>query len=65
MIVASGNDGSIYFWNVDGGELLRKLDIMRVNPDTNWVYNVDWSPNGAYVAIGSDDGTLRIWGNPE
>lgn len=65
MIVASGNDGSIYFWEADSGELLRKIDIMRVNPETNWVYNVDWSPNGAYVAIGSDDGTLRIWGNPE
>lgn len=46
-------------------ELLRKLDIMRGNPEANWGYNVDWSPNGAYVAIGSDDGTLRFWGNPE
>jgi serine/threonine protein kinase/Tol biopolymer transport system component len=65
MIVASGNDGNIYIWDTATGELLRKLEIMRVNTETNWIYSVDWSPDGAYVAIGSDDGSLQIWGNPE
>ncbi|KAG8720833.1 hypothetical protein FRC09_008911 [Ceratobasidium sp. 395] len=28
---------------------------------TNWVYSVTYSPDGAYIASGSEDRTIRIW----
>ncbi len=37
------------------------LEIPNV---TSWLHTADWSPDGAMIATGDNDGTCRVW-NPE
>jgi len=55
--IAGGGEGFIYFWNVENGELIHKVeeDLYGV------VSSLDFSPDDTMVVSGSADGIVRIW----
>jgi WD40 repeat protein len=53
MLVSSGDDDTVRIWNVESGEELYRLQLEYT------AYRVDWSPDGANIAIRSAD--LLIW----
>jgi WD40 repeat protein/beta-lactamase regulating signal transducer with metallopeptidase domain/uncharacterized protein YlxW (UPF0749 family) len=46
----------IKLWNVQTGELVQAL-----NDHTGQITSLSWSPNGATLASGSQDKTVRLW----
>lgn len=54
----------VNLWDPKTGELVRALDDYELNIGVSRVYAVSWSPDGAFIAAGSADGTLRVWGMP-
>lgn len=54
---SSYENGLVRIWDVQTGELLRTLE-----GHLNGVSQVSFSPNSQFLASGSYDGTLRIWG---
>lgn len=52
--LASGND-DLLFWDVRGGKLQNRIE------QPSWVTALGFSPNGAVLASGHDDGTVRLW----
>ena len=48
--------GEIIIWDVNSGEKLKTLE-----GHGEWVWSVSWSPDGKYLASGSDDTTVIIW----
>ena len=64
--VASGSDDyTVKVWDAHSGELI--ADCLELTDEINSVsYSpkincVSYSPNGRWVASGSDDGTVRVW----
>lgn len=56
-ILASGcDDGTIYFWNVNTGELIRSLKA-----HDSKVSKVDYSLDGRRITSTSDDGIVKVW----
>jgi WD40 repeat protein len=56
--LASGSgDDTIIIWDAKSGEKLKTLE-----GDSDSVESVSWSPDGKYLASGSWDGTVKIWG---
>lgn len=58
-MIASGpvDDHLVYVWDVDSGQLLRKLEGHRAGVD-----NLGFTPDGRWLFSGSYDGTLMWWG---
>jgi WD40 repeat protein len=56
LLAASASNDTIGLWQIPGGVLLREID-----QPTRW--NISWalSPDGDLLAIGWDDGSLRLW----
>ena len=44
-----------------GEEAKRAVETMALEGHTGWVNTVAWSPDGARLASGSEDNTLKIW----
>jgi hypothetical protein len=55
-IAAACWDGAVWILNADTGEIIRKLPGA---PKPFW--SSAFSPNGAYIASGGNDGKLRVW----
>jgi WD40 repeat protein len=45
LFVVGDYEGTVYFWKVDSGELVRTMDCL------SWVHVVDWSPDGRKIAM--------------
>ena len=52
------HDGRIILWNTDTGEEIRRLEG---SGHTGRINSVAFSPDGAFLVSGADDGTARLW----
>jgi WD40 repeat protein len=50
-------DETVIIWNAKSGERIKTLEGHSYP-----VNSVSWSPDGKYLASGSGDGTVIIWG---
>jgi cell division cycle protein 20 (cofactor of APC complex) len=55
-VVAVGLDKSVYLWNADTGT----IQALDYDLDVG-VSSVNWSSNGAYLAVGTASGETQIW----
>lgn len=61
LVVCGSENGSIFIWNKDKGDLLVKLEA-----HSQIVNAVHWNPTEPFVfASCSDDQTIKIWGLEE
>ena len=65
-IATTSRDGTVEIWDVERGKQLATLNIEswidnRVSDPLRWVHDVSFSPDGKLVAIGSRDGTGKVW----
>ncbi|MBS1723580.1 MAG: WD40 repeat domain-containing protein [Armatimonadetes bacterium] len=56
VAVTAGRDGKLVAWNVPG-----RKKTLSLPPHNDWVIKAAVSPNGAYGASSSADGTTVIW----
>ncbi|KAF7342157.1 WD40 repeat-like protein [Mycena venus] len=65
--IASGSwDNTVRIWDAQTGVTVRIYDQTKNNVgptqgDSIRVTSVDFSPDGSWIASGSDDGTVRVW----
>jgi WD40 repeat protein/energy-coupling factor transporter ATP-binding protein EcfA2 len=64
-IVSSSRDNTIWLWGLDciHQKTLGKTDnpFGREDGHNNWIYSVQFSPNGKMLASGSADSTIKLW----
>ena len=53
---AAGRDGAVWLWDLVRGE-----DVARLQGHTSFVWSLAFSPDGATLASGSGDFTVRLW----
>lgn len=54
--LVSTNNGDVHFWWVEDG-----ARVARLTGPTGWIHPVDFSHDGTSLAIGAEDGIVRIW----
>jgi len=55
--VAIGLERAVYVWNADTGTVSK---LVETQPHTS-ITSLRWSGDGAYLALGQDDGDVQIW----
>ena len=55
-MLVSTNNGYVSLWWVEDG-----ARVARIPGPTDWMHPVDFSHNGTSVAVGGEDGIVRIW----
>ena len=55
MIAGTGN-GYVNLWWVEDG-----IKVAQLPGPTDWMHPVDFSHDGAFLAVGAEDGIIRIW----
>lgn len=58
-LLAAISSWKIYLWDLSDGELLHMIDSQY-----GWLNDIAFSPNGRYLAVGSSEGVVRLWGIP-
>ncbi len=58
ILASAGYDQTVRLWNVHTGKLLTTL------PPPIFSSDINFSPNGRYLAVSSRDGTIQLWGLP-
>lgn len=53
-ILAVTNDDSVTLYDAQAGEVMATIEI-------EWIAALAWSPDGTMLALGMNDGTIRIW----
>ncbi|KAK9767417.1 WD repeat-containing protein slp1 [Basidiobolus ranarum] len=56
-IVAIGLDKNIYLWNADTGDVSGLCETAS----SDLITSLSWSNDGAYLAVGTDEGDTQIW----
>jgi WD40 repeat protein len=56
LLATSGDDHLVRIWNVQQGELIRRLD-----GHADWVRSVVFSPDGRMLATAGDDRRIKLW----
>jgi COMPASS component SWD3 len=51
-----GADGAVKVWDTRSGKLIHTFEGHLAGIST-----ISWSPDGATIASGSDDKTIRLW----
>lgn len=54
--LVSTNSGDVHFWWVEDG-----ARVARLTGPTGWIHPVDFSHDGTSLAVGVEDGIVRIW----
>ena len=54
--IITGGIDEVEIWSVENGKL-----IASIAGNTSWVYCVDVSADGNFIAAGGDDGVIRVW----
>jgi WD40 repeat protein len=57
LLVSTGKDGSIRFWDPGSGTEVKKLEGHHIG-EVNWV---SFAPDGKTLASCGDDGDIRVW----
>ena len=66
LLAAGYNDGSLVLWDLETGQPVRRLtghgsSVDRCSSGNEGVHSVAWGGDGARLASGGDDGTVRVW----
>ncbi|HEY9647110.1 MAG TPA: WD40 repeat domain-containing protein, partial [Chroococcidiopsis sp.] len=67
QLASSSHDHSIRLWSdlpeatASAAADIYPCPVKVLHGHTNWVWSLAFSPDGAILASGSDDGTLRLW----
>jgi hypothetical protein len=59
MLAEGSTDDTVWLWNVANPS--KPALIAELTGPTGHVYSVAFSPNGQTLAVGSADGTVRLW----
>ena len=54
-LASGGLDGELRIWEAHTGE-----EVFRLSKDLDRIWCVDWSSDGSFIALGSEDGCIRI-----
>ncbi len=52
-------DGEVWLWRSDNGSDFTR--IAELNPDAGWIHDIEFTPDGAYLAGGFRDGKVVLW----
>ncbi|GJP37126.1 hypothetical protein CLOM_g21568, partial [Closterium sp. NIES-68] len=56
ILITASDDRHIHVYDIEGRQLIAAL-----SGHTSWVLSADCSPDGATIATGSSDRTVRLW----